>query len=1074
MRKLLLFAMGAMMAMPSFAQEEDMTYLIKNAGFDDDLTFQVDGSMKEKVKEQSLSDRSWAFIAADNTVYARPKSTSSQKRTDGRPKEDAVNGFHAQVSGWTLTGVTFPKCEWMYYGVVPYGLPEDAVLIADDGNGTLIVPEKPEGFTGDDNKGMLYMRAGWTNKCSYKQEVELPCAKYRLEYWTINVNPNSTATAKDLSNITCRTDVFRDESGTGLSSTEWTKHEFEFTPTTRFTMEFGYESANQTSNNNPWVCLDGIKLYKIGEADPEEIINGLIAECDELQGQATGAGFAGLASQIGDYSFSLEEIINDTSGDIDAAAQAIEGADAIMAKFRAALAEMDNVDAMLAKIDKILSSTDYAGKAELQAAYEKILYYKEGEFNEGDDFATWILGAVEEGNAAIRAYNFTQVATEESPANYTFLVQNPWFIKEAFEPEQIDGEYIFPNADNYTEGSTNDDLTNEGWKVTGTFTGGDQRLNWQRGRSAWNAWGNNVNGTLAVGQTISGLPNGYYTVSADLITQAECLTDQHVYAESTAEKKISVSLTKEGWDDYEWETVSMTAEQKVLVVDGIITIGAEGTGTGSGSAGWFMVTNFKLNYLGEASPEAMKAAYDAKVATANELAATMHFAADKKALNDTIAKYAASTDYVAALTALTEAINEARTSEAKYEEYMEEGKTLPTIQENLKRNGGAGYKAAEEFVEFAYDFSMNWINGEEATYTKLDSVVTLTKNYVNDYTPAYNVADSIANLSQEIGKAALQNLMAAQKAILVKEMQYANVVTEFVEDLNNLVATVNKQNIIDNDATDFTAFIINPNIEKENGWNFERGNGNTNSTSGQWLDGSSTRYIDSYHSETITDEETGETTTIGLKNFKAWQLVKDLPNGTYKVGVYTRTPAEGAYIFTHVAEADTAFVEIPLDYYLNEETGEQTIAGDTRGPIWQEAVNAIENGLSESDPMYAYYQAVYNANNGNGRGWKHQEMTAVVTNHELTIGTKSGVEGENEKAFAGNWYSVGGWTLTLIEKGNNEGWNGPIVEGIESVENNANAQIEGIYTLTGAKVNKLQRGLNIVVRNGKAFKVLVK
>ena len=33
---------------------------------------------------------------------------------------------------------------------------------------------------------------------------------------------------------------------------------------------------------------------------------------------------------------------------------------------------------------------------------------------------------------------------------------------------------------------------------------------------------------------------------------------------------------------------------------------------------------------------------------------------------------------------------------------------------------------------------------------------------------------------------------------------------------------------------------------------------------------------------------------------------------------------------------------------------------------------------------------------------------------------------------------------------------------------------DGIYTIAGAKTNKLQRGLNIVISNGKARKVLVK
>ena len=1065
--------MGAMMAMPSFAQgqEEDMTYLIKNAGFDEDLTFQADGSMKEAIKtDHSLSDRSWAYIAADSTVYARPKSTSSQNRPDGR-KMEAVNGFKGRIQGWKLwSNANFPQCEWTYFGSVAYDLPATAVPIADDGSTYLAVPARPTEFDG--GTGFVYLRAGWTNSATFSQEVELPCAKYRLEYWTININPNTSAVAQDLTQIKCRNDVFKDEEGTGLQAQVWTKHEFVFTPTARFTMQFGYQAANAGSGGQPIVALDGIKLYKIGEADRADILQAMVNECNDLAGLATAAGYDGLAGQIGDYSFELEGI--DTE-DADAFAAAIDAADAVMEKFKAALAEMENVDAMLAKMDKIMQTTDYPGKADFQTAFQRILYYKEGPYTgEGEDFAAWILGAVEEGNAAIRAYNFTQVATVDNPADYTFLVKSPWFIKETAQPENVDGEYIFPNAEKYTEGSSNDDLTSEGWKVTGTYTGGDQRLNWQRNRSCWNAWGSGINGTIAVGQTIEGLPNGYYTVSADLITQTECLTDQHVYAESTAEKKISSSLTKEGWDGYEWETLSMTADQKVLVVDGVLTIGAEGTGTGSGSAGWFLATNFKLNYLGEASADALKAAYDAKVLAANELANKMHFAADKKALNDTIAKYSASTDYISALGALTAAIKEAQTSEAKYEEYMQEGKTLPTIAETLARNGGAGYKAAEAIAEFAYDFSMNWIASDAASYLKIDSIVNHTKSYVNDYIPVYNAADSVANEAQATGKTALQQLMAAQKAVLIGEMQLANVVTEYIKALNDLMAMVNKQNIVDDEnAKDYTAFIQNPNIEKEDGWSFVRGNGDKNTTSGQWFDGTSTRYIDSYHSSKEPVEGTNDSITVGLVGFKAWQLVKDLPNGTYKVGVYTRTPAEGAYIFNSVAAADTAFTEIPLHYYLNDES-QEVIASDKRGPLWEEAKAAIDAGMSETDPLYAYYSAIYNANNGEGRGWKHQEMDVTVTNHELTIGVKSGVAGENEKAFTGGWFSAGGWTLTLVELGNNEGWNGPIAEGIESVVNTANAQIEGIYTLTGAKVNKLQRGLNIVVRNGKAIKVMVK
>ena len=112
-------------------------------------------------------------------------------------------------------------------------------------------------------------------------------------------------------------------------------------------------------------------------------------------------------------------------------------------------------------------------------------------------------------------------------------------------------------------------------------------------------------------QDITGIPNGYYTVSADLITQSGCNNStQRVFAQSTAEKKTSTAaLTTEGWDESLWETVSMTAEDKVLVVDNKITIGAEGTGSGEGATGWFLATNFHLYYLGEAPVEALKEAW---------------------------------------------------------------------------------------------------------------------------------------------------------------------------------------------------------------------------------------------------------------------------------------------------------------------------------------------------------------------------------------------------------------------------------------------------------------------------------
>lgn len=1087
MRKLLLIAMGAMMSMASFAQSEDVTHYIQNAGFDEDLTWQADGSKKEIADQKKLSDRSIAGVAADGSLYAIVNPSTPKKRNDGRTFE-ATNGFVGQMKGWEWVNLDDPSkpnprieskaCEWVYFGAIPYDLGATAVPIADDGKDYLTVPARSDQFESGD--GALYLRAGWGNSFAYKQVVSLPCAVYRLEYWTINVNGNTTATATDLSKIVCRKDVFQEEGGAALTAPEWTKHQFEFTPTSEFTIQFGFKAGDGGSGATPWVYIDGIKLYKIGEADPLKLLKSdfldAAATCDELLGDALSKGHEGMAGEIGDYKSEIEEMADgDNQAEMEASLKEVN---ARIEAFREAIAELDNVNAILQKMDDLLKTTDYAGKAALQAAYDKVKAYQDNAAGAENLYAL-ILEAVAECEDAIKAYTLTQEASIDKPADYTLFIQHPWFIETKAEPALIDDEWVYPlrydedGVDRYVAGSASSpDLTSTGWYIAGS-SGGDQRLNFQAGRSCWNAWNSGFTTTLAIAQDIEGLPNGYYTVAADLVTQSGYANgSQRVFAQSIAEKKTSTqALESEGYDEGEWETIAMSADDKVLVVDGKLTIGAEGTGDGNASAGWFLATNFHLYYLGEAPAEATKAAFDAKVAAAQEMVEKIKFKGDKKAINDSIAKYSAMTDYVEGLKGLTATIAEAQKSLDKYEEYIPEdgtieGKTLPTVQYTLKKNGGEGYGQAEDIMQFAYDFVTNWIvENDTASYQYFDAQVNLLKNYLNTYTPVYNNAAETAQTAADKGKAAIEALMAGQKAALISEMKDQATVNEYVEALNDAISLVEKQNIVDDpNANDFTAFIKNPKLESESGWTFSKGNGNNNTNGGQWYSDTSTRYIDSYNSG-------------GLANYIATQLVTGLPNGTYTVGVYTRTPAEGAYIFTaDGAEANRNYVEIPLHYYMgvNDEGEEvQMIASDTRGPIWEAAKAAYESG-DYTDDEYTIYTINNVEGEYIGRGWKHQEMTIQVTNHELLIGTCTGSEDlKTEKVFGGAWYSVGGWTLTLTEKGDNTGWEGPIADGIDAVERTA-AQADGIYTITGAKSGRLQRGVNIIITNGKAQKVLVK
>ena len=1079
--------MGAMMSMASFAQEEDVTSYIQNAGFEEDLTFQADGSRKATVNTERLSNRTIAAWAADSTLYATVNiEETPNKRQDNRTAE-AINGFKGRIAGWTLvTNAEFPKCEWTYFGSVPYDLGETTIPIADDGTTYLAVPARSEEFDG--GNGFVYLRAGWTNSAYYKQVVKLPCAKYRLEYWTININPNTTVEAKDLSKIICRGVEAKDESGTGLSAQEWTKHEFEFTPTAEFTIQFGYEAANAGSGGQPIVALDGIKLYKIEDADRAEIF---ASELYELSGMATSNNIASLATYFSEYVFEVEDMLDE-----DDSEPTVLKIEARMAEFKKAIEEAIALQTMLTKMDNILKTTTYPGKDALNTAYVKLNEYLT-KYNKDVDMVAQIMGAREEAKEAIKAYYLSQVdvATPENPAYLTIFVKNPWFINEDAEPTFTDGIWEFPKqfdeegADLYKEGDkASPDLNSDGWYIAGA-SGGDQRLNWQRGRSCWNAWFNNSTETYAVAQDLTGLPNGYYTLSADLITQSECMNDQHVFLKAiTDTKKSAQVLTVEGWDNNEWTTISMTADEKVLVVNGKLTIGAEGTGTGSGSAGWFLATNFKLNFVGKASQEelekAVNDAYNATVAAANEYANAMHITGDKNALKDTITLYQNATSFDAkalAIEKIDAALEEAKKSEAKYTDYVPDpvpenisDKTLlwgKAVLEDKKVEGHIALGASKPIVQFAYDYVQSWIACDSSTYTKFDETVDLLKNYVNTYAPVYEDADTLAGKVSDASKGVLQGVMAIQKDSLTKQMNTKEQVSAYAEVLKSVIANVNRQELWEKnkDAEDFTTFIQNPKLESETGWVFDKGNGNTNTTSGQWFDGSDTRYIDSYKSD-------------GLKGFIASQLIQGLPNGTYKVGVYARTPAEGAYVFAGIPAdtikgiaADTTVVEIPLSYHLDEggsTTGEDTtvVAADKWGEIWE----AMKVRYDNNEALTEAELAIYTCNVEQGRGWKTMEIAdIVVTNHELLIGTMTGVEGSKAaKVFAGAWYSVGGWTLTRTAKGDDGDWTGPLT-GIQEVKT-VKQVADGIYTMTGMKANQLQRGLNIVVRNGKTLKVLVK
>jgi len=1107
MKKIFTFAVAAcfgLFAAQMQAQtEEDVTSYITNAGFDEDLTFQADGTRKQATASGTTSSRSSFYVATDSTSYAVATNCT---REDGRT--NAVNGFAGRIKGWTLTAPgTWPSYEWMYFGAIPYALGTEAVPKSDNTNGFILAPEeKPEGDNGDDNIGCLYLNAGWTNTVSYSQKVSLPCAQYRLEYWIYNSNYEASSSqlsnVENLCRVICRKDIFLDEEG--LTGSTWAKHTIEFTPTSDFTISFGYKSANVTSGSNPILNIDGLKLYKIGEADPAQIyasdINDLVDICYTFESD-TLSNYQGLFDELTAAVEEAEEasFLTDTLE----LHQAYNKLNAAYEKAKEAYAAVEQIEALQEQIVTVLSNTNYAGKSELEEASKTA----DNLLETGSSDA--LVAEAKTLAQALQDYYLSQEATDDNPADYTFFVQSPYFTQTAANPTIVYQDnnagitsVTYPSESSYTIGSAPSDGSREGWVIGNS--GGDQRLNYQQGRVCWNAW---RQGTYAVSinQELTDLPDGYYTVSAELITQEGYVTDQHVYATSTFGGTVdSDPLTSAGWIDGDNGTWTYLTTPKILVIGGKLTIGAIGnneTGT-SNQSGWFCATNFRLMYYGKPTTEDINSAYQTRLKTFTDLLDSVYFAADKaayKAVLDTYSSASTTEDMLTSLDTIASAAEVAQASATKYSDVMAGSlNDLKTRVENQTYDDSQVTAANQAITAMEA-----LINATDATYTEMDSLTTLLRYYRDQYLPVLGEADSIASKLQDAtAKASMDATISNQMEKLQKISTLATTakLDEFIEELNKAIAVCTSTDVIKSGSSDVTSLIVNPgitgtaNASVPSGWSAileDSGNGYY-TNAGQSYDGeSSNRYADAWNP------------TAGTLRYTLYQIIDNIPNGTYTLKAKMRATgtigSEGIYLFgyndtekagiidstaikavfapAHTQATDSAYID-PDNY---KEKGKAFGYGtDTYGSIWATAADEVL--FSETEPS-AEASALYAVNSNKGRGWFYNQLTVEVTNNRLIIGVtcdsllSAGSTDTNGNAcvgFSGTWFSADDFTLTLDE--NKQPDYNPAT-GVENIENTKSLAPDAIFTLDGRRINALEnapRGIYVIRQNGKTQKVLKK
>jgi hypothetical protein len=879
---------------------------------------------------------------------------------------------------------------------------------------------------------------------------------------------------------------------------------------------FGFDS---TSPNAILYCdkpitNNGAKWYLEALAtDPKSIYTNNFNET----GDSINSIFANYETIAGVLSDSLM-LINDKYESSTTDDQYTEGS-TILANFldyvNALGDKLTSIKAMLSRMESIINTTSYPGKDALADAYTKysdLVTTTPGNTLTIDQLST-LIGEMQK---AIAIYATSQEATADAPADITLLLQHPWFCNDANVPASNSQDDIV------AAGQSTSTLNSTGWVKGSTLTkwgGDDEHSSWREARDCWNAWATNFDGYLDVHQDLDNLPDGFYGITCEAITQKGCLNDQHAYVTSKVQTINSPVMATEGWvnpDDSGLGAWEAMATGKLLVVDGKLSLGFRGSHDASktsdvasdGRNGWFCVTNFKLQYYGSSTQADLDEAYKKVVAECQAQCDTMKFKGDKATYQQVINEFKTASDrasVLAALDTIAKAKANAITSIAKQVEVITGA--CQAVKDSIA--AGVYDEAYTPIMQGALDAANAIINAEGQTYACSDSITKCLKalrvDYVNEYVKALQTIQTYAQQSsRDVVTKTIEDELTYMRGVLLSPTTIA----AYIAKIEAALADAAANELVAKGGTDYTAMIANPictssaKTTAPTGWTVGMINSANNQycNTGHQYDGDANGYY--------MDAWNGTPKKI---LYNAHQTIKNLPNGTYTLKAMARHDGavgkEGVYVYA-IADNDSTTTALALvkREQCNITTATQGVVKaasgadsllyvtDTYGSIWEAAATATNYGASTTASELD--MAIYGANSNAGRGWHYIEVPITVKNHLLTIGFTNDstwtlghkdLDGNNCIAFTGTWLSCDTWTLIQTAAGDNSNWSP--VTGITTTKATNRLIVEVrngrivtnknsmVYNINGQLVNArgiLQNGI-YVVRSGKqSVKVVVK
>ena len=800
---------------------------------------------------------------------------------------------------------------------------------------------------------------------------------------------------------------------------------------------------NTTTEGGAWCAMRDFKLFYYGNFPYINLLGKVNSVRDYLTENEENIPSA-VWFMLDEYLYEIEDNAYTEEGeypDEEVNAVILE----LDAKWNEALKAVElfaELKAQVANAEENLLPLEFPGSDDLWELVDEGNYYFDSECEENTYEALLDFKArLDEG---INAYLFSQEATPENPADYTFLVPNPNF--------EATGEWTW----SMTSGGSDLWIGN----CRPTEDGGASR----RGINLW-GWGIT---SVDVHQVLTGLPNGLYKVSADLITQTNYATDQHVYATGAA-TVTSDYLAVEGWDTFEW--TSLTTNDFVVVVDGTLTIGVAASQGGTNSEGWFQATNFKLYYCGEASDEDQKAAWEELLVEANE-AVDYLIPNEKQEVAAAIAEataIAGAGNYGEASvmlgTVLAEWAEVVDATKAFYGGYYAK---LDTIR---LYDAYEGCELVYEFADATIALADAILESDTTThncFADLDNKIHAYANYAAALRDAERAIKS-GEYSEKNAEAFAEGVVATQLEALLVALCETEITDAMTAELRKKLAIFVQSNNMDLEIEegDVTYLLANPTVETKEGedlagWTILKNSAeNCGTNSNEHYSGVTDAYLDAWHP------------TAGTMNSTFYQELHGIPDGTYRLTAAARTNGKNAYIFAAVTEdvkaETTQFAEVKN--YAAE-----------RGEIWEadslqweaDGAPTVEELGDELAELYPYFMARPNEATGfgTGFGWSWHVIEEIeVTNHYLFIGLSADRNFHGQKRFQGTWMGADDWKLELVKMSDVQSPYDPFGTGIENVEVETAPVMKGIYDLFGRRLDAITApGIYIV--NGK--KVLVK